>query len=150
NEPGFNYRASDIHCALGLSQLKKLPKFMRERRTLASLYDKLLEPLWPVVRPIGRRGAVIPAWHLYAVLIDFARLGLTRGQLMAALKDHGIGTQVHYIPVARQPYYSARYGHQDLPGADTYYQSCLSLPLYVGMTEDDVARIAGTLGSFVD
>ncbi|HXZ68508.1 MAG TPA: UDP-4-amino-4,6-dideoxy-N-acetyl-beta-L-altrosamine transaminase [Alphaproteobacteria bacterium] len=149
HEPGFNYRASDIHCALGSSQLKKLPKFIRERRELAALYDKLLEPLWPIVRPIGRRGAVIPAWHLYAVLIDFARLGLTRAELMAALKEQGIGTQVHYIPVARQPYFAARYGHQDLPGADTYYQSCLSLPLFVGMTEDDIARIVNALAALV-
>lgn len=149
HEPGFNYRASDIHCALGLSQLKKLPKFMRERRSLAALYDQLLEPLWPLVRPLGRRAAVIPAWHLYATHIDFARAGLTRSELMAELKRKGIGTQVHYIPVARQPYYTARYREQDLPGADSYYQSCLSLPLFVGMTEDDVARVVGALGEIV-
>jgi len=148
-EPGYNYRASDIHCALGLSQLKKLPQFVRERRALAALYDKLLAPLWPAVRPLGQRGAVIPAWHLYVTHIDFAQTGLTRGELMATLRGKGIGTQVHYIPVARQPYYKSRYGEPDLPGADTYYQSCLSLPLFVGMTEDDVARVADALTDLV-
>ena len=149
DEPGFNYRASDLHCALAASQLQKLPRFLRERRALAGLYDKMLEPLWPMVRPIGRRTAVIPAWHLHVVLIDFPRIGLTRGELMAALKAQGIGTQVHYIPVARQPYYESRYGAQDLPGADVYYQSCLTLPLFVGMTEEDVARVAQALTELV-
>ncbi len=148
-QPGYNYRASDIHCALGASQLKKLPKFVRERRALAASYDRQLEPLWPIVRPLSRHAAVIPAWHLYVTQIDFANIGLTRGELMAALKHKGIGTQVHYIPVARQPYYVARYREQDLPGADSYYQSCLSLPLFVGMSEDDVKRVANALAALI-
>jgi UDP-4-amino-4,6-dideoxy-N-acetyl-beta-L-altrosamine transaminase len=147
--PGFNYRASDIHCALGLSQLKKLSHFVRERRALTALYDQLLEPLWPIVRPTARRTACLPAWHLNVVLVDFARAGTTRAALMAALKARGIGTQVHYIPVHRQPYFEERYGLLDLPGAEIYYRSCLTLPLFVGMTEDDVGRVVQALADLV-
>jgi len=146
-EPGLNYRASDIHCALGLSQLGKLPRFIRERRQLASAYDRALDPLWPTIRPLGRCTSCLPAWHLYVALIDFARLGLTRGEAMAALKQQGIGSQVHYIPVARQPHYEDRYGVADLPGADLYSRSCLSLPLFVGMTEDDVTRVTNAIAN---
>lgn len=143
--PGFNYRASDLHCALGASQLKKLALFTRERRTLMSAYEQRLEPLWPIVRPLTQLTNVMPAWHLNVVLIDFARAGLSRRGVMAALKERGIGSQVHYIPVHRQPYFESRYGAQDLPGAEMYYNSCLSLPLFVGMTQDDVRHVVDAL-----
>lgn len=143
--PGYNYRASDIHCALASSQLQKLSAFVRERRNLMSLYERMLEPLWPAVRPVSRMAACLPAWHLNVALVDFARAGITRAGLMGALKRRGIGTQVHYIPVHRQPYYEGRYGAQDLPGAEVYYRSCLTLPLFVGMSEDDVARVCDAL-----
>lgn len=143
--PGYNYRASDIHCALGSSQLKKLTVFVRERRNLMALYERMLEPMWPAVRPLSRTAACIPAWHLNVAIIDFARAGATRSSLMGKLKALGIGTQVHYIPVHRQPYYESRYGTQDLPGAEMFYRSCLTLPLFVGMSEDDVARVCDAL-----
>jgi len=147
--PGYNYRASDIHCALGHSQLKKLGKFVRERRALVAHYDELLEPLWPIVRPLARPAACIPTWHLNVALVDFGRAGLTRRALMASLKERGIGTQVHYIPVHRQPYFENRYGAQDLPGVETYYRACLTLPLFVGMGADDVERVVDTLAALV-
>jgi dTDP-4-amino-4,6-dideoxygalactose transaminase len=145
---GWNYRASDINCALGLSQLGKLPRFMSERRRLAARYDAALEPLAKVVRPVTKAEWCLSGWHLYAALIDFAAVGLSRAKLMAALKERGIGTQVHYIPVHRQPYYAQR-GYRNLPGADAYYAACLTLPLFVGMTEDDVDRVVSTLGDIV-
>jgi dTDP-4-amino-4,6-dideoxygalactose transaminase len=84
-------------------------------------------------------------WHLYPVLIDFAAAGTTRAGVMRALAAEGVGTQVHYVPVHRQPYYRDRYGALDLPGADAYYARCLSLPLFVGMSEDDVERVVAAL-----
>jgi UDP-4-amino-4,6-dideoxy-N-acetyl-beta-L-altrosamine transaminase len=147
--PGYNYRASDIHCALGTSQLNKLSLFVRERRALAAAYEELLDPLWPIVRPLQRLTSVMPAWHLGVALIDFPRTGLTRRALMATLRDRGVGSQVHYIPVHRQPYFESRYGAQDLPGAETYYNSCLTLPLFVGMTHDDVQFIVETLANVI-
>jgi UDP-4-amino-4,6-dideoxy-N-acetyl-beta-L-altrosamine transaminase len=141
---GWNYRASDINCALGLSQLAKLPRFMGERRRLAARYDADLAALSSVVRPVGKASWCCSGWHLYAVHVDFAALGLSRAQAMEALKQRGIGTQVHYIPVHRQPYYRSR-GYRSLPGADAYYASCLTLPLFVGMTEADVDRVVEAL-----
>jgi len=140
-EPGFNYRASDIHCALGLSQLGKLEAFVARRRALAARYDTLLRPLAPLVRPVRRVDNCVPAWHLYVVLIDFDAAGVDRATVMARLKKAGIGTQVHYLPVHRQPYYRERYGTLSLPGADAYYAHCLSLPLYPSMDDSDTDRV---------
>ena len=143
--PGFNYRASDIHCALGLSQLGKLEKFVERRRALVDRHDDLLAPVAPTLRPVTRMPGGRPAWHLYQVLIDFDGAGLSRAELMRSLHEQGIGTQVHYIPVHSQPYYRERYGELDLSGAQAYYERCLSLPLFVGMTDADVAHVADVL-----
>jgi len=145
-EPGFNYRASDINCALGLSQLGKLDRFLARRRELAALYDKALAPLAPVVRPVPRMVDSESGWHLYVVLIDFEAAGMDRAALMGDLRERGIGTQVHYIPVHHQPYYKRRYGEILLPGADKYYARCLSLPLFPAMADDDIDRVVGSLG----
>lgn len=144
-ELGFNYRLSDINCALALSQLKKLDRFIATRRNLTALYDARLAALAPLLRRARHRPDVIPGWHLYTVLIDFAAAGITRGALMRDLESRGIRTQVHYIPVPRQPYYRRRYGDANLPGADAYYRCTLSLPLYVGLTGGDVERVADAL-----
>ena len=149
-ELGFNYRASDIHCALGLSQLAKLQRFVDRRRTLAKRYDNLLVPLHPIVRPAGRVPGCTAAWHLYVVLIDFPALGLDRAGVMRALRSRGIGSQVHYIPVHRQPYYRARYGEIELPGTEAYYARCLSLPLFAGMEPSDVDRVVGALSDLAE
>lgn len=149
-EPGFNYRASDIHCALGLSQLKKLHLFVDTRRKLVARYDLLLEPLGEFVRPLARVPGANPAWHLYVALIDFTKAGKTRMQIMRGLHQAGIGTQVHYLPVHLQPYYTALGNTPDLPGALAFYQRCLSLPLFASMTADDVDRVVWALRSVLD
>lgn len=148
-ELGFNYRASDLNCALGLSQLRKLDRFAVARRALAAAYDRLLAPLAPVVLPPQRMPGD-PCWHLYAPRIDFAAAGVERAEVMARLRARGIGSQVHYIPVHRQPYYRRLGGELSLPGADAYFARTLSLPLFPGMAADDpervVAALAGALG----
>lgn len=144
HEPGFNYRATDIHCALGESQLRKLPAFLARRRALAARYNRLLADLAPAVVPVPRV-AEDDGWHLYAVLIDFAGLGRSRADVMRGLRERGIGTQVHYFPVHRQPYYRHRYGVLDLPGADAYYRCQLSLPLHMRMGDEDVDRVVTAL-----
>lgn len=144
-EPGFNYRASDLHCALGASQLTKLDRFLARRRTLAALHDHALAPLAPVVRPIPRGPTEDDGWHLYVALIDFAAAGQTRATVMTRLREAGIGTQVHYLPVHRQPYYRGLDPDLTLPGADAYYARCLSLPLFPAMEDETVAHVAGAL-----
>ena len=117
HELGFNYRLPDVLCALGLSQVTKLDCFVARRRALAGLYDSALAPLAPVIRPVPAVPGCTPALHIYPVLIDFEAIGLTRAKVMTALKSRGIGTQVHYIPLHRQPYYRDRYGDMSIPGA---------------------------------
>jgi UDP-4-amino-4,6-dideoxy-N-acetyl-beta-L-altrosamine transaminase len=143
-EPDFNWRATDIQCALGLSQLAKLPRFTARRRALAAAYDSLLAPLAPVIRPVAHTEC-LPTLHLYPVLIDFAVCGVSRADVMARLAEEGIGSQVHYYPVHRQRYYAARYGRLELPGADRYYARALSIPFYAAMALSDVTRVVDTL-----
>ncbi len=144
-ELGFNYRACDLQCALGLSQLAKLEHFAARRRDLMNQYTAALAPLAPHVRPLARTPGVLPAWHLHIVRIAFQDIGTTRDAVMAHLRAAGIGSQVHYIPVPWQPYYRHRSTPPPLPGAERYYAQALSLPLYPGMTDGDVERVAEAL-----
>ena len=146
---GYNYRLPDLLCALGISQLAKLDRFIATRRALTARYLELLPQLAPMVRAVPTPAYSHSALHLFVVLIDFAALGQTRKQLMDALRAQGIGTQVHYIPVHRQPYYAQRYGEQNLPAADAHYARCLSLPLYAGMELGDVDRVVEALASII-
>jgi UDP-4-amino-4,6-dideoxy-N-acetyl-beta-L-altrosamine transaminase len=145
-EPGFNYRASDLNCALGISQLGKLDRFRAERDRLVACYHRLLPALAPLVRPNGTAPGCRPSWHILVARIDFKTAGISRATVMKRLAGANIFTQVHYLPVHRQPYYRERAGGLRLPGADAYYDSCLTLPLFVGMEEADVERVVNELG----
>ena len=145
SEIGWNYRLPDILCALGLSQLGKLTTYHTNRQQLAALYDELLAPLSDWITPAGRHAGRDHGWHLYALLVDFERIGKSRQELMQLLRGKDIGTQVHYIPVHFQPYYRERYGVIDLPGAEAYYRRCLSVPLFPTMGGEDVRRVVDAL-----
>ena len=101
--------------------------------------------LAPVVSLVATPQGADPALHLMVALIDFKAVGLSRKQVMDGLAARGIGSQVHYIPVHRQPYYQDRYGLIDLPGADAFYSRCLSLPLFAGMDDSDPERVVSAL-----
>jgi UDP-4-amino-4,6-dideoxy-N-acetyl-beta-L-altrosamine transaminase len=149
-ELGYNYREPDILCALGVSQLKKIDFFLQKRKTLVARYNQKIVALSPIVQgphiisPDAKTG-----WHLYAARIDFDKAGQTRADLMNKLKERGIGTQVHYIPVHSQPYYQSLYGIKGLPGAKHYYNSTLSFPLFPSMEEDDVDYVIETLSDIL-
>ena len=146
-ELGFNYRMNELEAALGLSQLGKLERFVRRRRELALLYDLALEPLAPVVRPVrpgAPRQRISP--HLHQVLIDFDAAGTDRATVMRRLADVGVETQVHYIPLYRQPYFARRYGPMRLKGAEAFYDRVLALPLFPAMRNQDIERVAFALG----
>jgi dTDP-4-amino-4,6-dideoxygalactose transaminase len=144
-QPGFNYRLPDIACALGISQMSKLPRFSERRRRLADLYRAALAPLAPVVTLPAPMPWSDPVLHLLCALIDFEAAGLTRRAVMEGLSARGIGSQVHYIPGHSQPYWQSRNGALSLPGADAWYARCLSLPLYPAMEDGDVARVVTAL-----
>lgn len=148
-EMGFNYRMTDIQAALGRSQLDKLDHFLTARCKLVASYDAAFAPLAPRLLPVGRVPGAEPGWHLYPVQLDFAALGMDRSAFMGWLRAAGIGSQVHYIPVHRQPYYQQRYGTQNLPGAEGWYSHCLSLPLYAGMSMADLDRVVAAVSQIV-
>jgi UDP-4-amino-4,6-dideoxy-N-acetyl-beta-L-altrosamine transaminase len=144
-ELGFNYRMNELEAALGRSQLAKLDRFVARRAALADRYEALLKPLAPLVTPTPR-GPGRPGLHLFSVLIDFEAAGVSRAEVMRRLSAQGIGTQVHYIPLYRQPYFKARYGEMRLAGAEAYYARVLALPLFPAMRDSDVDRVVQALG----
>ena len=146
---GFNYRLTDIQCALGLSQLSKLERFVKNREKLRERYSTRLRKLGSHVKPVETITTCNPAWHLAVALIDFEKLGVQRVDVMRALSDLGVGTQVHYIPVHKQPYYQMRYGKFTLSGCEAYYSRCLSLPLWPDMTLEDVDFVVEKLADIL-
>lgn len=144
-EIGFNYRITDLQCALGLSQLDKLEGFVARRAALVERYRHALAPLAPAIRPLTARRGCRPGWHLMVALIDFAGLGVDRATVMRRLAGRGIGSQVHYMPLHMQPCYTRLYGRQSLPGAEAYYARTLSLPLFADMSDADVDRVVAAL-----
>lgn len=144
-DASFNFRASDINCALGLSQLRKLGRLLERRKNLMDHYQRCLQSFAPALKFVPPAPGVEPGWHLCVVLIDFEMLGIDRRTLMHRLKERGIGTQVHYIPVHLHPFYRKRYGEMQLPGALSYYNRTLSLPLFPAMEKGDVERVVDSL-----
>lgn len=145
-ELGYNYRVTDFQCAMGRTQLARLPEFAMKRRELKRHYDALFASAGNLLEPVATPERVDPVLHLYAIRARFGRNGLPeRGPAMRALKERGIGTMVHYIPIHRQPYYAQLLGSADLPGADAYYADILSIPFYPDLGEADVRRVAEAL-----
>ena len=142
---GFNYRASDIHCALGLSQLSKLEKYMEHRHFLVNTYRDRFQKSSPFIRLLEIKKNCKPSWHIHPVLIDFKGLGITRAAFMNELRKRSIGCQVHYIPLYYHPYYRKIYGDQTLCGAEKYYQNTLTLPLHMNINRNDVDYIVETV-----
>ncbi len=147
--PGYNYRATDFACALGLSQLSQLPHFIERRQALKSRYDRLFAGFHRSVSVVKTAQDCDPCRHLYPVLIDFQALGTTREVFARKLLALGVGTQVHYIPIHLQPHYRALNPGLSLPGAEDYYRKALSLPLYPLMQDEDCDRVVAALRSAI-
>ena len=189
---GYNYRITDFQCALGISQLRKLPKFLERRREIAALYDEALENI-PGIEPLGLRADVLPAaqsarrmaqskdrpspsssdpllsppasperagsrwragalcslhsYHLYVVKVDAGALGIDRTTIFQTLGEKGIGVNVHYIPVHLHPFYMEKL-HAGLglcPVAETAYEQIISVPMFPGMSDEDVEQVVTCL-----
>ena len=141
---GWNYRLTDLNCALGLSQMRRLDAFVRRRREIAALYRELL---------VGVRGLTLPpaheghAYHLFPIQVDAE----ARGPLFAHLVENGIRLQVHYSPVPLHPYYKKRFGYRwgDFPEAERYYRGAISLPMFPLLEDSDVKRVADCIKTFL-
>jgi perosamine synthetase len=147
---GFNYRLTDIACALGLSQLGKLSANLARRREIAAHYTAAFRAV-PGLIPPSVRAEVNPAWHLYPIRIDLAKLTVDRGQIFRALRAENIGVNVHYIPVHLHPYYRDQFGHSDgeFPVAEAAYERLISLPMFHGMTDGDVGDVVRAVSKVI-
>jgi len=166
-ELGYNYRITDLQCALGRSQLKRLPEFITRRQQIAARYnealanlDWLTPPALDFASPATRHQPPATgsdfsyqlsdlSLHLYTVQIDFHCLGKTRTEVMQELREKGVGTQVLYIPVYLQPWYRRTYGYASgkCPNAEEFYARALSLPLFPSMTDADVEKVVASVKS---
>ena len=143
--PGFKYNLTDIASAMGIEQLRKLPRFLERRQKLAARYYEGLAGL-PLVLPADAPAGDVHAWHLYVIrLAEGARPG--RDAVIEALSQRGIGTSVHYVPLHRQPYWRDRYAltPQMFPVADAAYRSMISIPLFTKMSDADQERVIDAL-----
>lgn len=140
-ELGFNYRITDVQCALGLSQLKKLPKFLEKRREMAERYRKELNGL--EIEFLKNNADSLNAYHLFVILLEPTK----RQSVLLNLRERGIFTQVHYIPVHTQPYFKKKLNTKwgDFPKAEAYFRKCLSIPLFPAMSNDDFDRVVSEL-----
>lgn len=139
---GFNYRLSDIACALGIRQLKKLEANLARRRQIAARYNGAFRKL-SLIHPPDVRDYADPAWHLYPIRLELEELSATRDQVFQALRAENIGVNVHYIPVHLHPYYRDRFGYKggEFPVAEDAYERLISLPMFHGMSDADVSDV---------
>jgi dTDP-4-amino-4,6-dideoxygalactose transaminase len=142
-EPGFKYNLSDIQSAIGIHQLRKLDGFIEQRRRYAQLYNDLLGDVAEVETPPDRADCR-HAWHLYTLRLNLDKLEVNRDEFINALRDKGVGTSVHFIPIALHPYFSRFMadGANHCPRALELYPRLISLPLYPGMEEEQVVHTA--------
>jgi perosamine synthetase len=140
-ELGYNYRLTDIQCALGIQQLKKMPAWIERRQALAALYRESLRSV-PSVKPLAVRPDVSHAYHLFVV-----RVGKDRQRVFTELRAAGIGVNVHYVPVHLHPFYRRTFGTGPglCPIAEAASQQILSLPIFPAMTDSDVDRVVAAL-----
>jgi UDP-4-amino-4,6-dideoxy-N-acetyl-beta-L-altrosamine transaminase len=138
---GFNYRMTDIQAALGYSQLKRLNEFVQRRHEIAGNYDTLLADI-PLQLP-ARDPIKYSGMHLYVIRLKLDRISKTHKQVFESLRKKGIGVNLHYIPIHTQPYYSEMgFNKGDFPQAELYYQEAISLPMYPGLSDSDLQKIA--------
>lgn len=142
-ELGYNYRITDIQCALGLSQLVKLNSFVKERKKIAKKYDKAFRDT--IIKPLYTFDDK-SSYHLYVVKVNFNQLNITKEELFLKLKEKSIGIQLHYMPINKQAYYkSLGYGEENTPNMDLYYEECFSLPIYPLLKEKEQTYIINKL-----
>lgn len=147
---GYNYRITDFQCALGLSQLNKLPLFIKKRREIFRKYNQAFKDIAEIITP-AERIDVNAAWHLYTIQLRLDKLKIGRRKIFEDLQQAGLGVQVHYMPIHLHPFYKKQFGcaKGDFPNAEHYYESAISLPLFPGMTEQDVVRVIRTVKKII-
>lgn len=142
---GFNYRLTDFQSALGLSQLKKLDKFVRARKIIVKKYNEAFKDTREIIIP-EEKNDTESARHIYAIQLRLELLKIGRREIFEELQKKGIGVQVHYVPLHLHPFYQREFGYKkgDFPVAENYYNRAITLPLFPKMTDKDIDRIIKT------
>ena len=148
--PGFKYNLTDIAAAIGIEQLKKCNQFWEVRKRIATIYDEAFANL-PEIQLSFCRSNMQHAWHLYVIQLALERLRINRNDFIEALREKGIGTSVHFIPLHLHPYYRDKFGYKpaDFPNASSAFERIVSLPIYPRMTEADVESVIGAVSKIV-
>ena len=143
-EIGYNYRLTDIQCALGISQLKRLKFFIKKRRSIAKKYNNFFKKYNFVKIPMEKKFCK-HSYHLYPLLINFERLSIDKKKLISIFKKNNIFLQVHYFPIHLQPYYKKRFKFNvgDFKVAENFYKKEISLPIYPDLKQKDQSKIIG-------
>jgi len=144
--PSLNLRLTDFQCALGLSQLKKIDRFIERRREIVSKYNKAFKDIKEIILP-RERSYVKSAWHIYVIQLRLEKLKVGRRKIFEELQKEGLGVQVHYLPLHLQPFYRKKFGYKkgDFPIAESYYQRVITLPLFPKMTNKEVDYVINTV-----
>lgn len=150
-ELGYNYRLTDIHCALGLSQLKKLDKFAARRREIAKKYQSGFSGIKEIIL-IKEENFAKSVWHIYPIQFDLTKLKIDRKEIFEQLGEKGIKCQVHYMPVHLHPFYKKNFGYKkgDFPVAEKYYERAITLPLFPKMTDSEVNFVIKTVKEIIN
>lgn len=145
---GYNYRITDLQCALGISQAAKFDAFLARRRAIAATYDAAVARVAGRLVSLRVPDGVTSAYHLYVIRFLGESIDVVAAKRKAAylrLRELGILSQVHYVPLHIQPDFAQFVGDQQFPGANAYYSSCLSLPLYPALSDDDIQRVTDAI-----
>jgi UDP-4-amino-4,6-dideoxy-N-acetyl-beta-L-altrosamine transaminase len=147
-ELGYNYRSSELNCALGLSQIKRLKLSINKRKRIADIYKKELKGITSITFPKYTLNLNSNAWHLFTIFINFKELGIKKRDFIKQLESKDIGTQVHYIPLFLQPIYKSM-DKKKFKGALEYYEKSLSLPMYISLKKNDIIYICDIIKKVV-
>lgn len=142
---GFNYRMTDILAALGVSQLSRLDSFVKARHRIANTYHSRLKDL-PLKLPVVADASRTSGLHLYVVRLDLERVNRTHREVFESLRERGVGVNLHYIPIHLQPYYAQLgFNRGDFPNAEAWYGEAITLPMYPGLTDEDIDAVVSAL-----
>ncbi len=145
---GFNYRITDIQCALGIKQLEKLDNFIEKREFIAKKYDREFNR--DIIKPLYTYNGK-SSYHLYVIQVNFNKTKISKSQLFKEMKKRNVGLQVHYIPINKQPYYqSLGYGSENTPNMDLYYDRSFSIPMYPSLKNTEQQYVIESLRELLE
>ena len=149
HELGYNYRITDIQCALGISQLKKINKFLKRRREIAKIYNDNFSRAAVYSVPSVKKNCS-HAYHLYPLQINFNKLHISKKLLFQKMRSKKINLQVHYVPIHLHPYYKKRYNFKlgDFPVAEQFYRKVVSLPIYFSIKDSQIFKVIKFVNKF--